>query len=152
MISRPVEFLICSRSANNIRTFPPVRTPSAPTYTTGNRHSRIIQPTAVYFRSYLQVESERLTGYSISRRRFLFHYVREKDVVYLCMADEAFGRRIPFAFLQAIQKDFEPYSVRASTAIAYAFNREFAPILKRQMAYFSKSSGRWSVLVNVHGS
>ncbi len=30
---------------------------------------------------------------------------------------------------------------RAQNAIAYAFNREFAPVLKRQMGYFSKSSG-----------
>ena len=32
--------------------------------------------------------------------RYLFHYVREAGIVYLCMADEAFGRRIPFAFLE----------------------------------------------------
>ncbi len=30
---------------------------------------------------------------------------------------------------------------QARTAIAYAFNREFSPVLQRQMAYFSKSAG-----------
>mmetsp|Transcript_148301 Transcript_148301/g.210622 ORF Transcript_148301/g.210622 Transcript_148301/m.210622 type:complete len:216 (+) Transcript_148301:28-675(+) len=72
--------------------------------------------------------------------RFLFHYVRERGVVYLAMADEAFGRRVPYAFLAAIQKDFQPFLGRVDSAIAYAFNREFAPVIKRQMAYFSKSN------------
>lgn len=41
--------------------------------------------------------------------RYLFHYIRQDGIVYLCMGDEAFGRRIPFAFLIAIQKDFESF-------------------------------------------
>eukprot|EP00041_Stephanoeca_diplocostata_P005205 m.57969 g.57969 ORF g.57969 m.57969 type:complete len:217 (+) comp15633_c0_seq1:121-771(+) len=73
--------------------------------------------------------------------RYLFHYVRERGVVFMCMADEGFGRRVPFAFLAAVQKDFQPMMGRAQSAIAYAFNREFSPVLKRQMQHFSKSSG-----------
>ena len=46
--------------------------------------------------------------------RYLFHYVRESGIVYLCMADEAFGRHIPFAFLTAIQKDFSPFKTKVS--------------------------------------
>eukprot|EP00037_Helgoeca_nana_P038233 m.19492 g.19492 ORF g.19492 m.19492 type:complete len:218 (-) comp9972_c0_seq1:180-833(-) len=72
--------------------------------------------------------------------RFLFHYVRERGVVYLAMADEGFGRRVPYAFLAALQKDFQPFLGRVDSAIAYAFNREFAPVIKRQMSYFSKSN------------
>ncbi len=66
--------------------------------------------------------------------RFLFHYVREDGITYLCMGDEAFGaflvnrcrnvvffftptcplagRRIPFSFLQAVQNDFKPFAPR----------------------------------------
>lgn len=73
--------------------------------------------------------------------RFLFHYIREDGIVYLCMADEAFGRRIPFAFLQQIIKDFAPYKARTARAIAYALNRDFAPVLQRQMATFSRDAG-----------
>eukprot|EP00047_Mylnosiga_fluctuans_P001547 m.220835 g.220835 ORF g.220835 m.220835 type:complete len:215 (-) comp10468_c0_seq1:4739-5383(-) len=71
--------------------------------------------------------------------RYLFHYIREEGVVYLCMGDEAFGRRIPFSFLAQIQKDFASYKAKAQTAIPYALNRDFAPILQRQMAAFTKS-------------
>ena len=46
------------------------------------------------------------------------------------MGDEAFGRRIPFAFLGAILKDFEQgsFAARASSAIAYSMNRDFGPV------------------------
>lgn len=73
--------------------------------------------------------------------RYLFHYMREDGIVYLCMGDEAFGRRIPFAFLSQVQRDFAPFKQRSQNAIAYSFNREFAPVLQRQMASFSKSGG-----------
>eukprot|EP00048_Salpingoeca_helianthica_P014427 m.221649 g.221649 ORF g.221649 m.221649 type:complete len:215 (-) comp15855_c0_seq1:220-864(-) len=73
--------------------------------------------------------------------RYLFHYIREEGIVYLCMGEEAFGRRVPFAFLAQVQKDFGPYKAKAQTAIAYALNREFSPVLQRLMAQFSKSAG-----------
>lgn len=73
--------------------------------------------------------------------RFLFHYIREDGIVYLCMADEEFGRRVPFAFLAQVQKDFAMYKSKAYDAIAYAFNREFSPVLRRNMATFSRNSG-----------
>eukprot|EP00040_Diaphanoeca_grandis_P033850 m.208287 g.208287 ORF g.208287 m.208287 type:complete len:217 (-) comp33002_c14_seq3:92-742(-) len=73
--------------------------------------------------------------------RYLFHFVRERGVVYLAMADEGFGRRVPFAFLAALQKDFEPFVGKAKNAIAYSFNREFAPVIKRQIQYYGKAGG-----------
>ena len=35
--------------------------------------------------------------------RHVFHYVVEDSITYLCMADEDFKRRIPFAFLEDIK-------------------------------------------------
>eukprot|EP00730_Choanoeca_flexa_P008320 TRINITY_DN12475_c0_g9_i2.p1 TRINITY_DN12475_c0_g9~~TRINITY_DN12475_c0_g9_i2.p1 ORF type:complete len:253 (+),score=47.67 TRINITY_DN12475_c0_g9_i2:41-760(+) len=73
--------------------------------------------------------------------QYLFHYIREEGIVYLCLADEGFGRRIPFAFLAQISKDFSPYKNGAHKAIAYGYNREFSPVLQRQMAAYSKNGG-----------
>ncbi|EGD75285.1 hypothetical protein PTSG_12511 [Salpingoeca rosetta] len=72
--------------------------------------------------------------------KFLFHYVRDDGIVYLCMADESFGRRIPFAFLAQIQRDFLPYKSRARSSITYGLNRDFSPVLQRQMVSFNNSS------------
>lgn len=35
---------------------------------------------------------------------WLFHYVSEDGLVYLCVADGEGGRRLPFAFLAEVQK------------------------------------------------
>jgi hypothetical protein len=67
------------------------------------------------------------------------------------MGDEGFGRRIPFAFLQAIMKDFDTYSGRASSAIAYSMNRDFAPVLKRQMEYYAKGGAGGDKLAKIKG-
>ncbi|CAO1616319.1 unnamed protein product [Sympodiomycopsis kandeliae] len=37
---------------------------------------------------------------------WLFHYVSEEGLVYLCVADGEGGRRLPFAFLSEVQKQF----------------------------------------------
>lgn len=65
---------------------------------------------------------------------YLFHYVCEDGLVYLCMADEEFGRRVPFAFLEDIKGRFKStFGNRGKTAMAYAMNEEFSKVLKKQM-------------------
>lgn len=34
--------------------------------------------------------------------RHIFHYLVDDEITYLCMADEEFGRRTPFAFLEGV--------------------------------------------------
>eukprot|EP01147_Barroeca_monosierra_P000390 gene390-3736_t len=88
------------------------------------------------------------------------------SIIYLCMTEESFGkgntasqnarkiarsyhvvsqvyipsRRLPFAFLAQIQRDFLPYKSRARNAITYGLNRDFSPVLQRQMTAFSNAS------------
>jgi len=73
--------------------------------------------------------------------RHYFHYLVSDGLVFLCMADEAFGRRIPFAFLDDIKnRFFSTYGNRGKTALAYAMNADFARILETQMAYYSNNA------------
>lgn len=68
----------------------------------------------------------------------MFHFVVSGGITYLCMADESFKRRIPFAFLEDIKNRFvSNYGDGAATANAYGMNNDFAPVLKRQLDYFS---------------
>ncbi|TPX47475.1 hypothetical protein SeMB42_g03289 [Synchytrium endobioticum] len=73
--------------------------------------------------------------------RYLFHYLHRDNVIYLCLADDTFGRRIPFAFLDEIAKRFEAaYSPeRAQSTIAYGLN-EFSKTIQQQMEYYSNPS------------
>ncbi|KAI9264388.1 synaptobrevin-domain-containing protein [Phascolomyces articulosus] len=69
----------------------------------------------------------------------------------MCMADDSFGRRIPFAFLQDLKEKFlSTYGKeRALQSPAYGL-QEFSRVMGKQMDYFSTnpSSDR---LKQVHG-
>jgi len=72
--------------------------------------------------------------------RHIFHYIVEDGITYLCMADEEFGRRLPFAFLEDIKNRFRAtYQDRGKTALAYAMNADFSRILQNQMDYYSNN-------------
>eukprot|EP01121_Diplochlamys_sp_Union-15-3_P000554 TRINITY_DN10488_c0_g1_i1.p1 TRINITY_DN10488_c0_g1~~TRINITY_DN10488_c0_g1_i1.p1 ORF type:complete len:283 (+),score=51.30 TRINITY_DN10488_c0_g1_i1:41-850(+) len=74
--------------------------------------------------------------------RHYFHYIVSDGITFLCMADEAFKRRIPFAFLEDIQKRFfSTYKSKdIKAAQPYAMNTDFSRILQRQMEYFSNDA------------
>jgi len=72
--------------------------------------------------------------------RHIFHYVVEDGITYLCMADEEFGRRVPFAFLEDIKNRFRAsYGDRGRTALAYGMNADFSRVLQNQMDYYSNN-------------
>ncbi|KAI7879889.1 vesicle-associated membrane protein 713-like protein [Lichtheimia hyalospora FSU 10163] len=83
---------------------------------------------------------------------YLFHYICEDGITYMCMADNSFGRRIPFAFLQDIKEKFlstygKDRVMNARTP--YGLN-EFSRVLAKQMEYFSSNAGS-DRLKQVHG-
>lgn len=68
--------------------------------------------------------------------RHIFHYIVDDGITYLCMADEEFGRRIPFAFLEDIKNRFRAtYGDRGKAAHAYAMNTDFSRVLQNQMVW-----------------
>jgi hypothetical protein len=65
---------------------------------------------------------------------YLFHYVVEKGIIYLCITDKGFPRRQAFAFLEDVKQRFEKaYESQMHGALAYAMNEDFARTLQRQM-------------------
>jgi vesicle-associated membrane protein 7 len=70
--------------------------------------------------------------------KYVFHYIVEHRICYMCMADEKFGRRLPFAFLQDIKNRWKAsFGDRGQSAPPYAMNEEFKKILRKQMDYYS---------------
>ncbi|KAJ1650034.1 hypothetical protein IWQ61_009056 [Dispira simplex] len=73
--------------------------------------------------------------------RYLFHYICQEGIVYMCMADDQFGRRVPFAFLEdlksAFQTAYSPDTVES--ALAYGMN-EFSRTIAKKMAAYSESN------------
>jgi hypothetical protein len=59
-------------------------------------------------------------------------------LTYLCMSDQDFSRPAAFQFLTDIKDRFQAtYGDRAKTAIAFAFNADFARVLQAQMDKFN---------------
>ncbi|CAL1291226.1 unnamed protein product [Larinioides sclopetarius] len=77
-----------------------------------------------------------------SHGSYLFHYILEDDIIYLCITDDDFDRSHAFSFLNEIKRSFKErfrnaYGSRALTALPYAMNSEFSRILASQMKHFS---------------
>ncbi|KAG2183735.1 hypothetical protein INT43_006746 [Umbelopsis isabellina] len=83
--------------------------------------------------------------------RYLFHYICEDGLTYMCMADDSFGRRTPFAFLQDIKEKFLATYDRQSALNApiYGMN-EFSKVIAKQMEEYSTNPGA-NKLKQVHG-
>lgn len=75
-----------------------------------------------------------------SQDRYIFHVLRADGITFLCMANDSFGRRVPFSYLEDIHMRFmKNYGRVAHSALAYAMNDEFSRVLHQQMEYFSSN-------------
>ncbi|WZZ31237.1 hypothetical protein YC2023_014638 [Brassica napus] len=75
-----------------------------------------------------------------SQDRYIFHILRSDGLTFLCMANDTFGRRIPFSYLEEIHMRFmKNYGRVAHHAPAYAMNDEFSRVLHQQMEFFSSN-------------
>lgn len=86
------------------------------------------------------------TRSSILYDQYMFHYDMDNHITYMVMTDAAGSGtqrvRVPFAFLDQVKQEFiATYGDRAQSAIAFEFNREFAPVLQRLMERFTSELG-----------
>ncbi|XP_077745678.1 vesicle-associated membrane protein 7 isoform X1 [Canis aureus] len=73
---------------------------------------------------------------------YLFHYICQDRIVYLCITDDDFERSRAFNFLNEIKKRFQTtYGSRAQTALPYAMNSEFSSVLAAQLKHHSENKG-----------
>jgi len=82
---------------------------------------------------------------------YLFHYISSDGIIYLAMADDNFGRRIPFTFLEDIKNEFEArYGERALTEVSYGLN-EFSKVLAERMQYYNENPSAVDKVQQVKG-
>ncbi|KAJ9590718.1 hypothetical protein L9F63_016234 [Diploptera punctata] len=86
-----------------------------------------------------------------SHGSYLFHYICENRIIYMCITDDEFERSRAFLFLNEIKKRFQTsYGSRVETALAYAMNTEFSQVLANEMKHFSESR-EIDTISRVHG-
>mmetsp|Transcript_5082 Transcript_5082/g.7171 ORF Transcript_5082/g.7171 Transcript_5082/m.7171 type:complete len:180 (-) Transcript_5082:459-998(-) len=70
--------------------------------------------------------------------QYVFHYIVENKITFLCMADESFKRRVPFAFLDDVKnRFFATYGDRGQTAIAFSMNEDFGRVIQKQLEFYN---------------
>ncbi|CAD7704069.1 unnamed protein product [Ostreobium quekettii] len=75
---------------------------------------------------------------SYTQERHMYHVVVADGITFLCMSEEGFGRRIPYAFLEDVKNKFvATYGTAAMSAVAYEYSTEFSHVLEQQMDYFT---------------
>ncbi|KAJ8976140.1 hypothetical protein NQ317_018112 [Molorchus minor] len=75
-----------------------------------------------------------------SHGNYLFHYILENRIIYMCITDDEFERSRAFLFLNEIKRRFQSaYGPSVDTAIAYAMNSEFSRVLANEMKHYSES-------------
>jgi len=85
-----------------------------------------------------KIQNSSQSKMSYAYDRHYFHYAAGDGLIFLCMCDEQFPRRIAFAFLEDIKNRFMAvYKTSYKDALPFAMNEEFSRVLQRQMEYFS---------------
>jgi len=121
------------------------------------RKSTILAKFAQYAGNFNQVTDEILRKVdrdgklTYTHDRYLFHYIANDMITYLCITDEDFPRSKAFAFLADIMNRFEKqYGNTAKTALPYAMDGDFSKILQAQIRYYVENpeSGQVSKVRN----
>ncbi|KAK4753742.1 hypothetical protein SAY87_001846 [Trapa incisa] len=87
-----------------------------------------------------RLPSEANSRLCFSQDRYIFHILKSDGLTFLCMANDTFGRRIAFSYLEDIHMRFlKNYGRVAPHAPAYAMNDEFSRVLHQQMEFFSSN-------------
>lgn len=71
---------------------------------------------------------------TITCDKHTFNFLRKDGFTFLVVADEAYGRQIPFAFLERVSEDFmASHATRAKAAAPHSLDRTFGPRIKQHM-------------------
>lgn len=66
--------------------------------------------------------------------KYVFHYIVDQGITFLCMSDESTKRRVTFAFLEDIKKCWrENYLSVERTALPFSLNEAFSPVLRQKI-------------------
>jgi len=82
-------------------------------------------------RKILDQIDEKIPQQSFKVQEYIFNCVTADEITYMCMTDAMFDRKTSFEYLNSIRRQFmELYGLQAKSAISYAFNSEFIPVIE----------------------
>ena len=77
---------------------------------------------------------------TITFKDFLFHYISNDNLIYMCMAENNYPIDTAFEFLDVIKENFEKTftKIEINQAYAYSFNDKFKYIIQSKMNYYNE--------------
>lgn len=76
------------------------------------------------------------TKFTINCDRHTFNFLNHGEFTYLVVADEGYGRQIPFVFLERVADEFDSkLGAKGRTAATNSLDKQFGPRLKHHMEY-----------------
>jgi len=85
-----------------------------------------------------QISSTPDSKKSYSYESYNLNYLVEGGITYICMTDQSFGYRIPYAFLFDLNNRFKgTFGQKVHTAGPMAMNDSFGRVLQERMEFFS---------------
>eukprot|EP00210_Caulerpa_lentillifera_P006138 g5865.t1 len=98
----------------------------------------------------LQSVSNPESKFTINCDRHTFNFLNDGDFIYLAVAEESYGRTIPFGFLQRVSEDFQRnHGAKAITGAEGSFDKIFGPSLKNHMEYCQEHPEEISKIASV---
>ena len=82
----------------------------------------------------ISVISDTRNSYRVTETQFLVHYISERGIVYLAIAQENIPQENVFKFLEEVKEKFQRYAGdRARSALANEFDGDFGKVLTNGM-------------------
>lgn len=79
-----------------------------------------------------------------------FNYLSSNGYTFLVVADEQFGRQIPFAFLERVKEEWQlKWAEKGPAATAHSLDKSFGPRLKHWMEYCEQHPEELSKVASV---
>lgn len=98
----------------------------------------------------LQNVSNPEAKFTINCDRHTFNFLNDGDFIYLAVAEESYGRTIPFGFLQRVSEEFQKkHGASAITAPEGSLDRVFGPSMKAHMEYCQEHPEEISKIASV---
>jgi vesicle-associated membrane protein 7 len=93
------------------------------------------------------IDTETNHRFIYSHGQFLFHYICEDRLIYLCVTDLEYVRETAFLYLNAIRKRFlATYGLQAALAGELALDAEFSRVLATELANIDQYQDKVSLV------
>jgi vesicle-associated membrane protein 7 len=93
-----------------------------------------------YTQNLIKKTNNNIPKATITFKDFLFHYISNDNLIYMCMAENNYPIDTAFEFLEVIKENFETTftKIQINQAYAYSFNNEFKHIIQSKMDYYNE--------------